>query len=852
MIPDKERHLYMATTKVNVSKISDFPKVTTLAGTEQILIEKNGEGGHINLSEMPVSKPVEDRISEEATDLNKRIDNIVASSGDDISEIVDARQGSDGTNYASLRARLDAENNQLKGDLAVVSDLILNEIQPTPIVGKSFYNENGYWYLTNYGTNTYYRYELKKGLKYTILGSDFRFAFSDEDGSKATFKVYGYTESKSISMISEYKYLYSNKLITVALSEIDAIDEALEKINKSAYRKIEGKEIRGFNVNPPGLGFYTSNGAVKVFEIKKNYTYYLNMNKSICYGNLNVVGVNEKYIGCVLSNKFTNIDGYKYMFVDSVRENGEDLNLIVECIKTDAFDEIEDKVNDEEYLKYKVVHSKHPSDPISGFGYVSNLDSIKKGDILTVESSIDIREILIRVGDYTGTTIYHGSYPSYKFDSDYDCISVLIKKVDLSSWNQNECLSTDVIVKRKSLSRYAIEPNVIYIASNDATYAEKSIADYICDGINDEVEFRKALQLAERGDVEVHLSSGDFYFDNFDSNNGICGVSYAKHITIKGVGRRGSKVTVIHVTDTALESLGDNEGFVFGANHYLYSLTYDLFDFKVYLEDNQHKVTIIDCSRNASGIIERVSLSAVPIAVSNTNDTPLPVEGCNGIRTWCGDDSGTHNMIKNCFCTGFYEGFQLGAEHVVLEQCGGRFNYYTYTFGNYEYHVGTCSHPITLINCCDEHSACLPKFVENGYYNEENVRALQGVDMISFNMELSVPPLFNHSDLVTPCHEKNPSTWCGNINYLAYGKSNINGGQQSSATAGNIVSVKFFDNESGKNFTVKNDTHKLGGTTEERLTYVPHYMQEYYDTDLNKKLIYNGVNWVDYNGNVIS
>ena len=57
---------------------------------------------------------------------------------------------------------------------------------------------------------------------------------------------------------------------------------------------------------------------------------------------------------------------------------------------------------------------------------------------------------------------------------------------------------------------------------------------------------------------------------------------------------------------------------------------------------------------------------------------------------------------------------------------------------------------------------------------------------------------------------------------------------------------------SGKNFTVKNDTHKLGGTTEERLTYVPHYMQEYYDTDLNKKLIYNGVNWVDYNGNVIS
>ena len=65
MIPDKERHLYMATTKVNVSKISDFPKVTTLAGTEQILIEKNGEGGHINLSEMPVSTSVNTRITGE-------------------------------------------------------------------------------------------------------------------------------------------------------------------------------------------------------------------------------------------------------------------------------------------------------------------------------------------------------------------------------------------------------------------------------------------------------------------------------------------------------------------------------------------------------------------------------------------------------------------------------------------------------------------------------------------------------------------------------------------------------------------------------------------------------------------
>ena len=59
MIPDKERHLYMA-----INKISEFPKVTPSAD-DKILIEKNGEGGHMNLSEMLVSTSVNTRITGE-------------------------------------------------------------------------------------------------------------------------------------------------------------------------------------------------------------------------------------------------------------------------------------------------------------------------------------------------------------------------------------------------------------------------------------------------------------------------------------------------------------------------------------------------------------------------------------------------------------------------------------------------------------------------------------------------------------------------------------------------------------------------------------------------------------------
>ena len=483
------------------------------------------------------------------------------------------------------------------------------------------------------------------------------------------------------------------------------------------------------------------------------------------------------------------------------------------------------------------------------FAYVYN---VKKDDIIVFETQADVTSCTIRSGDYVGITIKteRSSSGFFVADKDYEQITVLYGYKEGHTYTEDELKVTNVYFISKK--RVIEDEKSIYIASNTASYAEKYKADYVCDGVNDEEEIRKALNNLKGG--TIYLSSGEFNFDSFNSSNGCCGISDnggSRRIAIKGYSCRGEAATIINVTNTALEQLGDNNGFVFGANSYYYLLTLDISDLRVYLADNQHKVTIIDCSKNAAGKIERVSLSAVPKNISNSNDTPMPVEGCNGIRSWCGDDSGEYNEINNCFCTGFYEAFQLGAEHTICRQCNARFNYYGYTFGNYDYYVGTFSHPITLINCDDEHSACLPKFVENGYYNEEGKRALQGVDMISFNMELARPTNFG-GGLVIPAHEKTPSSFCGNINYLAYGQPNIDGGQQSSATAGNIVSVKFFDNESGKNFTVKNDTHKLGGTTEERLTYVPHYMQEYYDTDLNKKLIYDGTNWVDYNGNVIS
>ena len=186
MIPDKERHLYMA-----INKISEFPKVTPSAD-DKILIEKNGEGGHINLSEMPVSTPVNEKIASEVSKLDSRI-NLIASlpqgstSGD--AELIGIREGADGniyanagtavrTQFANEKTAREEADNQLKQDI----NNIVTKIE-SPNLYKGEY-ENGY--LDYYGSfiedNSYrtskaqkfgagsYLYKTGNGLATSIKG----------------------------------------------------------------------------------------------------------------------------------------------------------------------------------------------------------------------------------------------------------------------------------------------------------------------------------------------------------------------------------------------------------------------------------------------------------------------------------------------------------------------------------------------------------------------------------------------------------------------------------------------------------------------------------------------------------
>ena len=132
----------MATTKVNVSKISDFPKVTP-AGTDQILVEKDGQGGSITLSQIPVSTPVEKKISDVQKDLNDRITALAFEPGDTTgdAELRDIRNPAEGftvpanANAAvAVRAQvtqLDDKISDLKGDLnEIITEVISKNLLP--------------------------------------------------------------------------------------------------------------------------------------------------------------------------------------------------------------------------------------------------------------------------------------------------------------------------------------------------------------------------------------------------------------------------------------------------------------------------------------------------------------------------------------------------------------------------------------------------------------------------------------------------------------------------------------------------------------------------------------------------
>lgn len=163
MILIKEKHPYMATPKINISKISDFPKVVTPTGSDRILIDREGKGGSVSLSQIPIPDSVESRISNEVEGLSNRIDNIASlpegsTTGD--AELREIRVGADGTVYDTAAKAVQTQFRDIKDDLSALQTLVefynIPRVIPKDIT--HYWTDGTLWYRIA-GSNGFKPYE---------------------------------------------------------------------------------------------------------------------------------------------------------------------------------------------------------------------------------------------------------------------------------------------------------------------------------------------------------------------------------------------------------------------------------------------------------------------------------------------------------------------------------------------------------------------------------------------------------------------------------------------------------------------------------------------------------------------
>ena len=389
---------------------------------------------------------------------------------------------------------------------------------------------------------------------------------------------------------------------------------------------------------------------------------------------------------------------------------------------------------------------------------------------------------------------------------------------------------------------------IINIAAFNSSAADKAAADVVCSGVHDEVTIQQVLDRFDGNTsetCEIYFADGVYNIDGFhlygDATHRTA-IKFPQMASLRFEGKsdiipRVGVNVEFKVRPEAYEGLDPNEQvcvMLFSDNMGRNTNNVKLRNFQIMLPDTKHKVICLNLFRTGGAVLENLRMNAAGAGAG-----VIPVEGSVGIRGQNVNTNGIGQYWKDIYSIGFYEAFQIGGEHTVCVGLLGYKSYYGYTFGNYEtVEWGVWEHPITLINCSEELCAALPLFNRCGEMRDPNNPGLQCVDMISHTMEFreNENPTLKP---VLPAREVIPGTWCGNIVFAA---------NKHSLSKGNAVDVQFWEKGSGHRFKTRNSAHAMAGTTAERLSYIPTYIQTYYDTDLGKLVIYNGEAWVDANG----
>ena len=405
----------------------------------------------------------------------------------------------------------------------------------------------------------------------------------------------------------------------------------------------------------------------------------------------------------------------------------------------------------------------------------------------------------------------------------------------------------------------------VRLAAVDSRDDAKVAADYVCTGTNDELVVQAAIDDCWKSGRQLFVFTGLYRFTGVHDfadggpKTAVCIRNMHRAFAIVGEQRmiKGWPQDMPAVTGPTFylvpEALSCTDGEsvdilrgTWSDRGIMNGSALKLENLAVWAPNPRCRLRAIDMRRVASLELVNLNLQAFGAALLQGLKYPYgiteaPLEENIGVTLTDGSNNVPVNLT-NVLCTGFGQGFQVGGEHVVMINCSATFGLYGYTFGNYDYHCGF-NHPITLINCCDEQNVNMPLFASCGDVGGQ-IHGMQEVTMISFNFE-RVEDFVPGKKLGSLMRETRPGTWRGQIGFVT----------QPKWEAVNAVDLPLWaEDGSGRGFRTTNNAHRSGGTSAERRGYSPQYLQQYFDTDLNKLLICTDPanrRWVDAMGVVV-
>ncbi|AFE86636.1 neck passage structure protein [Lactococcus phage ASCC473] len=380
---------------------------------------------------------------------------------------------------------------------------------------------------------------------------------------------------------------------------------------------------------------------------------------------------------------------------------------------------------------------------------------------------------------------------------------------------------------------------IVTVAASNSSALDKSRADYVATGANDQDVINQAITSLVYGGT-IKLFDGDYNIDAFGDtktaiyfpNNG-----YARTINFEGSTENKSFLSeygvTIHVTKTAFDSLpttgdynvfaGDGTTLPIGVwQGFANNVNFKNFYLKLYT--SQRQMVGINGQNFGSMYIEQVGVYSESYFTDRFNryKPVTPAINSIGIISVGGaNDEMARIGMDTVNVGGLGTGIIIArAEHLIVKNSTVSRSVIGYKFS------GNADKPLTLINNADEGNTHLPVFKGTGL-----------ITSIDFSIERLDPGVFPNDpsgDTNPFAKELTPGGWKGTFDFNIQGSgAGIN---------------HFWQSGSGRNIKTKKISSAISGTVNPSN---PEYLQEFFRTDLNKKLTFNGNSWVDSIGNIV-